>query len=368
MKSSHVSDGSPSPARCDGATARRVGREKAGVRVFGRRFRSEKVRVHLVLALPLLLGLLTSDLAGAAVPGAVPAAGGREARVHDPSTIAKCKETYWLFATGNGIPSRHSRDLVKWESGPRVFARPPAWTTNVVPNHTGDFWAPDVIQLSNRFLLYYSVSTWGRKTSAIGLATNPTLDPADPTYAWTDAGLVVRSGERDNFNAIDPNVVQDAQGNLWLTFGSFWSGIKLVQLDPRTGLRLASNSPIYSLAWNSSIEAPCLCRHGDFYYLFVNWGLCCRGVNSTYNIRVGRSPAITGPYLDKDANDMLTGGGSLFLDAVGTAIGPGHAGIFTENGTNWLSYHFYDSTRRGLPTLAIRPLRWGADGWPLLEK
>jgi arabinan endo-1,5-alpha-L-arabinosidase len=236
--------------------------------------------------------------------------------------------------------------------------------TKVLPGHRGDYWAPDVIHLTNRYLLYYTASTWGRKTSAIGLATNPTLDPDDPKFAWTDGGLVIQSGDRDNFNAIDPSIAQDAQGNLWLAFGSFWSGIKLVQLDSLTGKRLATNSPIYSLAWNNAIEAPCLCRHGDYYYLFVNWGLCCRGNDSTYNIRIGRSPSITGPYLDKEGKDMVQGGGSLFMGTVGEFIGPGHAGVLSEAGTNWLSCHFYDGTRRGAPTLAIRQLKWDENGWP----
>jgi len=286
--------------------------------------------------------------------------------VHDPSTIVKCKEEYWLFSTGRGIASRRSKDLIEWQSGPAVFANPPAWTSEAVPGNRGYFWAADVIRLADRYLLYYSVSRWGGKNSAIGLATNPTLDPADPNYHWTDHGIVIQSGDRDDFNAIDPAVAQDQPGNLWLAFGSFWSGIKLIQLDPATGKRITPDSRIYSLAYHESIEAPFIYHHKGCYYLFVNWGLCCRGVNSTYNIRIGRSADITGPYTDKNGVNMLAGGGSLFLETKGQLIGPGHVGIFSQGKKHWLSYHYYDGSRRGRATLAVRPLQWNADGWPQL--
>jgi arabinan endo-1,5-alpha-L-arabinosidase len=284
--------------------------------------------------------------------------------VHDPSAVVRWKGEYWFFSTGRGVLSRHSKDLASWEEGPRVFSLSPAWTTGVVNNFRGYFWAPDVIRLNDQFLLYYSVSAWGKNTSAIGLATNPTLDPEDPNYHWTDRGVVIQSGAKDNFNAIDPSVLQDADGRLWMAFGSFWSGIKLVELDRTTGKRIAPDSPIHSLAWHDTIEAACLYRRGDFYYLFVNWGLCARGVNSTYNIRVGRSARITGPYLDRRGEDLRQGGGTLFLGTRGSLIGPGHAGILSENGRDWLSCHYYDGKNNGRATLAILPLTWTTDGWP----
>jgi arabinan endo-1,5-alpha-L-arabinosidase len=287
--------------------------------------------------------------------------------VHDPSTIVKCDAEYWVFSTGVGVASWHSGDLKKWESGPRVFSAPPLWSTNAVPGFRGYFWAPDVIHSRNRYLLYYSVSTWGKNTSAIGLATNPSLNPSDPAFAWTDEGLVVQSHAGDSFNAIDPSVMQAADGTLWLTFGSFWSGIKLIQLDPQTGKRISADSPMTSLAFHESIEAACLWQREGFYYLFVNWGLCCRGTNSTYNIRVGRSPTATGPYIDKEGKNLLQEGGSLFLGSERTFIGPGHAGIYSQEGTNWFSCHFYDANRGGIATLAIRRLTWSADEWPILE-
>ncbi len=269
-----------------------------------------------------------------------------------------------MFATGQGVASLRSKDLVAWESGPPVFVEPPKWVADVVPGNRGHFWAPDVIRHDGRYLHYYSVSAFGKNTSAIALASNPTLDPADPECKWTDHGVVVRTGPKDDCNAIDPCVVHGPDDTLWLAFGSFWSGIKLVQLDPKTGLRLAPNSPVHALANKEQIEAAALYRHGDYFYLFVNWGWCCRGVRSTYNLRVGRSRDITGPYLDKDGADLRKGGGSLLLETEGRFIGPGHAGVFQDCDRTLLSFHFYDGDHDGRTRLAIRPLEWDMDGWP----
>jgi arabinan endo-1,5-alpha-L-arabinosidase len=287
-------------------------------------------------------------------------------RVHDPSTIVKHKNEFWVFCTGMGVPSFCSKDLVAWEPGPPVFAKPPAWITEVVPKHRGYFWAPDVIRVGERYLLYYSVSAFGKNTSAIALASNPTLDPSDPAYKWTDHGIVFRSQTKDDFNAIDPNVFSCPDGSLWMALGSFWNGIKLVELDPKSGLRKAADSPLYSLANKEQIEAVAIYRHGEHYYQFVNWGWCCRGTKSTYNIRVGRSRDVRGPYLDKEGKDLRQGGGSLLLATEGRFIGPGHPGVLQDGERFYLSYHFYDGDDNGRPRLAVRRLEWSADGWPKL--
>lgn len=286
----------------------------------------------------------------------------------DPSSIVKCKDEYWVFYTGRGIPSFHSKDLVKWEPGPAVFQTAPEWIAGTVPeNRNMNYWAPDIIHLGDRYLLYYSVSSMGKMTSAIGLATTPTLDPSDPAYHWTDHGIVVQSREGGDYNTIDPALFSDEDGSFWMVFGSYWSGIKLVQLDPKTGKRLHPDAPLTALAHNKSIEASYLYKHDGSYYLFVNWGSCCRGVESTYNIRVGRSRKITGPYLDKDGVDMLKGGGSLFLSQKGPLYGPGHAGILVDNGKSWFTSDFEGDARMGgKATLAIMPLSWKS-GWPEAE-
>jgi arabinan endo-1,5-alpha-L-arabinosidase len=317
-------------------------------------------------ALALGLGLSVSVLAGA---GAMPLRG--SVRSHDPSTVIKCKDRYYLFSSGQGMVSKWSTNRVFWTAGPPVFANAPVWTTNAVPGFTGYFWAPDILYLNGRYCGYYAISTWGSQVSAIGLVTNPTLDPADPAYHWTDQGLVIRSRVGDPFNAIDPSVTLDAAGRPWMAFGSYWHGIYVVQLDPLTGKRVAPDSPTYHVAYNNALEASCLFRHGAYYYLFVNWGSCCAGVNSTYHIRMGRSPNITGPFLDREGADLADNGGTLFLESTGKFTGPGHPAVFSENGTDWFSYHYYDANAwapwygaYGVACFDLQPLSWTADGWP----
>ena len=155
----------------------------------------------------------------------------------------------------------------------------------------------------------------------------------------------------------------DGDGKFYSAGGSFWSGIKLIQLDPETGKRIP-DSPMYSLASYDSIEASFIYYHDGYYYLFLDWGMCCRGVNSTYNMRVGRSKKITGPYLDKEGKDLLDRGGSLLLETDGAFIGPGHPGIIKVDDNYLLGMHFYNGARNGASQYAIRPLEWDKDGWP----
>ena len=288
-------------------------------------------------------------------------------QIHDPSTIIKCNDKYWIFGTGRGIISKFSTNLKDWVSGPRVINTPPTWITSTVPENNGVFWAPDIVKVKGQYRLYYSVSSWGKNDSAIALVTNDTLDPQDPQYQWIDRGIVIKSVKTNNFNAIDPSIFIDSDDSHWMVFGSYWSGIKLIRLDPITGKRISPDSPMFALAWNISIEAPYIYKHENLYYLFVNWGTCAQGVNSTYNIRIGRSKKITGPYIDKDGLDMLHGGGSLFLNATNNFIGPGHAAILKDNDVYWFSFHYYDGKHNGRPTLNIRRLSWGTDGWPVLQ-
>lgn len=287
---------------------------------------------------------------------------------HDPSRIVGQDGRFWIFSTGPGCRTAWSSNLTDWVRGPQVFANAPPWWREAVPGHRGDVWAPDLIEVGGRFLLFYSVSTFGKNTSAIGFATNAVLDPAAAGFAWEDQGAVVRSTATDDFNAIDPAPVLDAAGRLWLAFGSFWSGIRLVELDLATGRRLHPDRPATRLAWRASIEAPYLHPRADGYVLFVNWDACCRGLDSTYNIRVGRSREITGPYRDREGRPLLEGGGTLLCETRGRFIGPGHAGLFESGGTNWFTRHFYDRDAGGRPRLDVRPLRWDADGWPVLDE
>jgi arabinan endo-1,5-alpha-L-arabinosidase len=289
--------------------------------------------------------------------------------IHDPSTIVRDGTNYFVFGTGPGIRTKSSPDLVSWQNTDPVFSIPPPWTKTFVPTFTGYFWAPDVVRVNGKFFLYYACSTWQKQISVIGLAVSPALNQSATNYFWQDGGAVISSTNGMPFNTIDPGAFLDRDGRLWLAFGSYWQGIFLTELDPETGLRLHTNQPPQKLAWNRSIEAACLTRHADFYYLFVNWGQCCQGTNSTYQVRVGRAEKITGPYRDRDGNDLATGGGSPFLSSTGRFIGPGHIGIVDDGGTNggtFFSYHYYDAVTAGRSRLAVGKIDWSS-GWPVAK-
>ena len=321
----------------------------------------------LLAAVSIFNGPLAAEEPAKALPGGPLAdTASRGVTARDPSTIVKEGDTYWCFYTGRGTPSLQSKDLVTWKPGPRVFEKAPEWVSKEVPKNDGVYWAPDLLKVGDQYLLYYSVSSFGAMHSAIGLATNPTLDPEDPAFRWTDHGPVVQSRDGSDFNAIDPSVFQDDDGKLWMSFGSQWSGLKLVELDPKTGKRSKPDEPMTPIAAGQSIEAPWIYKRKGFYYLFLNRGNCCAGDKSTYHIKVGRSEDIKGPYVAKDGSFMIDGGGTMVLDMkIGPLTGPGHAGIVEKDGKSWFSCHFEaDDRMGGKATLGVMPITWSEDGWP----
>ena len=283
---------------------------------------------------------------------------------HDPSTIFLDEGKYYYFATGTDIVSRSSTNEVSWQSGPNVFSTAPAWTSAITGFDGHTMWAPEVTFLNNQYYLYYAISSFGSQVSGIGVATSPTLNPSDSNYGWTDHGPVIQSTTGSSYNTIDPSILQDTDGTEWMSFGSFFGGIYLTQLNPATGLRLSTSVNPTHLANNSSIEASYLYKRNGWYYLFVNFGACCQGVNSTYNIRVGRSQNIRGPYLDQSGVNMLNSGGTLFLGNDSNKIGPGQVGILSQGDLDQFSYHYYDGNANGNPTLGIHTLYWTSDNWP----
>jgi arabinan endo-1,5-alpha-L-arabinosidase len=287
--------------------------------------------------------------------------------VHDPRIIA-FNGSFYLFSTGVGIPIRRSSNLISWQRIGSVFHDPPAWANKEFPA-TRYFWAPDIAYFGQTFHLYYAVSRFGKNNSRIGLMTNSTLDPQDPNYKWIDQGKVAETHPGDEWNAIDPSVAFDAKGNPWLLMGSFWSGIKMRHLDMHTGLISTDDPKIYPLARRpapDAIEAGYMIHHGNYYYLFVSFDYCCRGIRSTYKTMVGRSTEITGPFADITGRSMLEGGGSLLLANHGNVIGPGHASVLHNDAHDWLVHHFYDANNHARPTLQIQPLTWNTDGWPVV--
>ncbi len=307
------------------------------------------------------------------------AAPASQVSIHDP-VMAREDGTYYLYSTGPGIPFYSSTDLRSWRERGRVFPGEPAWARQVVPDFNGHVWAPDISVHDGLYYLFYAVSSGGRITSAIGLATNRTLDPDARSYRWEDRGIIVRSVPgRDLWNAIDPNLVEDERGGAWLAFGSFWSGLKLVKLNAsRTGL--AEPEEWHSVAKRersvllddrdpgpAELEAPFIFRRRGYYYLFLSWGKCCLGTDSTYRLMIGRSRDVRGPYLDKAGRDLAKGGGSLLLGGTAAWPGLGHNGTYTFEGRDYLVFHAYEAADHGLQKLKIAELAWDADQWPVVD-
>ncbi|HWI93894.1 MAG TPA: arabinan endo-1,5-alpha-L-arabinosidase [Flavisolibacter sp.] len=311
----------------------------------------------------------------------------RQTSVHDPVMI-KEKDTYYLFCTGFGISVWSSKDLKNWRKEAPVFLKAPQWAVDTIPNFRGHIWAPDISYHNSQYYLYYSVSAFGKNTSAIGVATNKTLDSSSADFKWIDHGRVLQSYPgKTNWNAIDPNLITDEKGNAFLVFGSFWDGIKMVRLtkDLLQPAEPLSNIPtIASRKTNSSdenppavgdnpkdaggnaIEGPFVFKRDAYYYLFVSIDYCCRGEKSTYKVVVGRSKNVEGPYFDKEGKELRKGGGTIIVQGDKDWYGAGHNAACTFGGKDYIIYHGYDAQDKGRSKLIIRQMKW-EDGWPYLQ-
>ena len=297
---------------------------------------------------------------------------------HDP-VVAKQGDTYYLFCTGPGITTFTSKDLKTWTQGDPVFAESPDWSLDVAPGFNGHIWAPDITLHNGKYYLYYSVSAFGKNTSAIGLTTNETLNPNDENFEWKDQGIVIQSvPNRDLWNAIDPNLIFDEEGTPWLSFGSFWTGLKMVKLEkdlktvaePQVWHPIARRERSASFpdasAGDAALEGPFIFKKGEYYYQFLSWDYCCRAENSTYKLVVGRSKTVTGPYVDKDGKKLIEGGGSMVIEGSKNWYGVGHNSVFTFEGKDYSFMHGYDASDKGLPKLIVKEIMW-VDGWPTME-
>lgn len=306
-------------------------------------------------------------------------ANAKQVEVHDPVMI-KTDDTYYVFSTGPGITYYSSQDMENWQLVGRVFKDEPSWAKRVSESFDGHLWAPDIYHKNGKFYLYYSVSAFGKNTSAIGVTVNQSLDPASPDYKWIDHGIVVESvPHRDHWNAIDPAIIEDNDGNTWMSFGSFWDGMKLVKLDddlvrlaePQIWHTIATRQRSHNLDMadpgDAAIEAPYIFKKNDYYYLFVSFDKCCRGLDSTYNVVVGRSKNVAGPYLDKDGKDMNHGGGTLVIKGNKHWVALGHNAAYTFDGEDYLVLHAYETADNALQKLRILPISWD-NGWPVVDE
>lgn len=299
--------------------------------------------------------------------------------LHDPVMIRE-GGVYHVFGSGGwtGKPGpswRTSTDLHVWRDNGAPFDAIPDWTAKAIPG-AGAMWAPDIHFVDGMFRLYYSVSTPGSMRSVTGFATSPTLDRASPKYGWTDHGLVVESFADGNYNVIDANFVIDLHGDHWLAFGSYWSGIKLIALDKKSG-KPKAGAQLHSLAYrpavppspDNPVEGAFLFPRKGWYYLFVSYDYCCRKEKSNYYVAVGRSRSITGPYLSRDGKPMMEGQGTevLIERPWGSTNwrGPGHCGLYHDGKRDLIVYHAYDVAHDARPTLRLAELSWDAQGWPV---
>lgn len=314
----------------------------------------------------------------------------RQTPVHDPVMI-KQGDKYYLFCTGGGIGVFSSTDMENWRKEAPVFATTPDWVVAAIPSFRGNsMWAPDISYHNGLYYLYYSVSAFGKNTSCIGLVTNKTLHTDDPDYLWVDHGKVIQSiPGKTNWNAIDPNIITDQSGTPWLSFGSFWDGLKIVKLTKdrmavdedldkiptiasrkkdlsvKANMAPTGDNPVD--AGGNAIEAPFIFRKGAYFYMFASIDYCCKGINSTYKMIVGRSKNVKGPYLDKEGQSMATGGGSIVLQGDSLWFGVGHNAVCTFNGNDYLIFHGYDAMDRGRSKLRIEKMTWDKDKWPVVK-
>jgi arabinan endo-1,5-alpha-L-arabinosidase len=260
--------------------------------------------------------------------------------IHDPSTVTESGGKYYTYGTGGN---------------PLVSDDGWTWRPGVTPLRTGA--APDVIHIGDRYFMYIS---------GVTMIWSKTLDPESPDYKWEDGGKIAGYESEDDFvNPIDPGAFLDpTTGRLWLTYGSYVGFTRVVELDPKTGKRLHPDQPPTDIGVN--LEATTMIYHDGYYYLLGTRGSCCRGADSGYHIRVGRSKSVTGPFVDNMGIDMIQGGGKLVIGSGGRLIGPGHFGLINvADGVQKFSFHWEaDMDRGNASVLDIRPLLW-KDGWPV---
>jgi arabinan endo-1,5-alpha-L-arabinosidase len=297
--------------------------------------------------------------------------------VHDPSIIRQ-GSTYFVFSTdasssqGGFIPIRCSTDKIAWSACGYVFPTLPSWISSAVPA-AEDIWAPDVSYFNGTYHVYYAASSFGSNVSAIGLATNSTLDSTDLAYQWVDQGLILQSSSTDDFNAIDPSILVDAGGSVWLTYGSFWTGIYQRQIDAATG-QIQTGSATYHLAErapgveNDPIEGASLVFENGYYYLFVSWDYCCEAnpADSDYKIVVGRGTSPNGPFTDENSVDMAAGGGTILLQGDSDWAGPGGETAYIDpTDGDLIVFHALSLAQNGLDYLFVRSLTW-TNAWPVI--
>lgn len=277
----------------------------------------------------------------------------------DPTVIRGNDGKFYAFTTmqNGNVPIYRSDDMINWRyySGAYAALNVPTF----VPN--AGIWAPDINKIEGKYVLYFSMSTWGGEWEAgIGRSVG-----VRPEGYYSDSKLLFNSKDIGVQNSIDPVVFQE-DGRKYLIWGSF-RGIYIAELTD-DGLELVDKTAIERIA-GTAYEGIYIHKRGEYYYMFGAWGSCCSGLNSTYCVVVGRSKSLYGPYVDKNGNKMLDNRHETILVGNDKVKGPGHTSqiITDDNGKDWILYHGYDVNDPGAGRkMYLDRVKWSSDGWPTI--
>ena len=291
---------------------------------------------------------------------------------HDPSMI-RFEDGYALMSTNNNLQLWTSEDAYSWRDHKSTVSGVPQWAYTYSPNTEG-IWAPDIFYMNGEYRVYYCVSEFGNRNSAIGYQSTTSIMPGSDGYGWKDHGHVFHTKQgTDSYNAIDADVVKDTEGNYWMAFGSFGLGIQLIKLDATTGYQASDDKTVYNIARRTSKESdgaeegPSLIEHNGQYFLFTAWDICCQqGPNiekTTYKTAYGRADNVTGPYKDRAGYSMASGGGTILMERYGRYVGPGGGEAFQDLNRVRFVHHYYDLNGDKYNHIHIRDVVFTDDNW-----
>ena len=288
---------------------------------------------------------------------------------HDPDII-RYEDGYALATTDNHMLMQFSEDALNWKNGDQAMPKFSQWLYKYAPNMI-DIWAPDIHYIGGEYRMYYCGSEMGIRSSGMGFMSSKEIDPTKPGYGWTDQGEVIHTVKSDSYNAIDAAVLKDLDGKVWMAFGSWGTGIHILELDESTG-KVKSGAKMKNIAnrGGAGVEGASLIEHNGKYFLFTAWDNCCKKgadlENNSYKTTVGRSNRIDGGYVDRSGKALLDGGGTILLSRYGRYYGPAGGEAFEDVNRQRFVNHYYDKNDGGNSYIQVRDIVWTEDNWPEL--
>ena len=288
---------------------------------------------------------------------------------HDPDII-RYEDGYALATTDNHMLMQFSEDALNWKNGDPAMPEFSKWLYKYAPNMI-DIWAPDIHYIGGEYRMYYCGSEMGIRSSGMGFMSSKEIDPTKPGYGWTDQGEVIHTVKSDSYNAIDAAVLKDLDGKVWMAFGSWGTGIHILELDEKTG-KVKNGAKMQNIAnrGGAGVEGASLIEHNGKYFLFTAWDNCCKKgadlENNSYKTTVGRSNRIDGGYVDRSGKALLNGGGTILLSRYGRYYGPAGGEAFEDVNRQRFVNHYYDKNDGGNSYIQVRDIVWTEDNWPEL--